>query len=540
MRVIAISLVIAGCSTTAANTPPTLDVTSPDRGTLSQDGQVTVTGSVTGSTALHVTVNGTDTPIAADGTFSAPITLPPGLDLVETHVIDANNNDVRDVRAVLTGTLAAADGKVAAPVGARAGTGALTAIGNTMADAAKAIDFTQAVQSLNPIYNDSGCLGAVINVTDVGLSDIDVAITPHVGALTTEVVLDNVVVHLHASFRVACIGGSTTITLKATKAHVKGDLGVAVTSGKLATSLPNASVTLDGFSLDIGGIPGALEDLVKGKVQDGVQSALTSVVRSKVPPIANTTLASLLAKPYTAMVLGQQVKATVTPTQASVSLAGLYVAVDTHLTVTGGEGGMYLTAPAKISEAVMSTDRGIGVAIAGDAVNQMFAGLWATKALDQKFTTASVPALAAILDPDASSVSLELKLPPTATIGTNLALAVGDVIITVADASGAQLQQIALSLSTTLSAGPTQSGKLDLQLGTPTVYAQVLAQSDDIARPLTDDQVEGLVTAVWGILGPAAGGALNKLPMPTIDSIQLGEPKVSANGGFVVADIDVP
>lgn len=541
MKSFAVCLVLAGCGASASDIiPPTLEVSSPDRGTLSQDGAVTVTGTAKGGKGLHLTVNGTDTPINADGTFSAALTLPPGMDIVETHLTDAAGNDLRDVRAVLTGELATADGSVAAPVGARAGTAALTGLGNTIANVAGDIDYTTAAKALNPIYNNDGCLGAVINITDVGLSDVHVALTPKDKALATDVTLDNVVVHLKASFKVACIGGSTTITLKASKAHVKGDLGVSVSGGKLVTALPNAAVTLDGFSLDIGGIPGALEDLVRGKVQDGVQGALTSVVRSKVPPIASSTLAQLLAKPYSADVLGHTVSAKVTPTHASVDLAGLYVAVDTNLTVEGGESGMYVASPSPIDESVMSTSTGFGLAIAGDGVNQLLSGMWAAKALDQSVAVSTLPVLGAILDPQATNVALQLKLPPTLNVGDDLQLALGDAIIDVKDASGTTLQQMALSVSSTLKAGPTQSGKLSIDLGTPTIFAQVLAQSDNEAKQLTDEQVEGLAQAMWSVVGPAAASALTKLPMPSLDSVQLGEPKISANAGFIVGDIAVP
>jgi hypothetical protein len=78
-----------------------------------------------------------------------------------------------------------------------------------------------------------------------------------------------------------------------------------------------------------------------------------------------------------------------------------------------------------------------------------------------------------------------------------------------------------------------------LTVGAPTVYAQVLAQGDAIDNPMTDTQVEALITAVWGIIGVEADNALSKLPMPTIAGVTLGAPAVTTSTGFVLADMTV-
>jgi len=112
-------------------------------------------------------------------------------------------------------------------------------------------------------------------------------------------------------------------------------------------------------------------------------------------------------------------------------------------------------------------------------------------------------------------------------------------MVTTKDAAGTPVQQLALSLRTTLETSPTQTGKLLLEVGAPEVHAQVIDQSDVVQRPLTDDQVEGIVTSVWGLLGQQANDALAKLPMPAVANVHLGEPAVSAKSGFVVADLAI-
>jgi hypothetical protein len=109
----------------------------------------------------------------------------------------------------------------------------------------------------------------------------------------------------------------------------------------------------------------------------------------------------------------------------------------------------------------------------------------------------------------------------------------------VQDANGATLQQIALSIKTTLAAGPTQSGKLTLTLGQPEIHAMVVEQADSVARPLTDMQIEGIVNSAWGVLSDQASTALAKLPMPTIAGVTLGTPTVKGADAFVAADVPV-
>ena len=56
---------------------------------------------------------------------------------------------------------------------------------------------------------------------------------------------------------------------------------------------------------------------------------------------------------------------------------------------------------------------------------------------------------------------------------------------------------------------------------------------------VTDDQVEAIVTGVWGLVGVKADDALSKLPMPTIAGIQLGAPSIEAGDNAVLADVPV-
>ncbi|MBA3458348.1 MAG: Ig-like domain-containing protein [Deltaproteobacteria bacterium] len=547
MRAIAIASCFGGligcASEPGVDLPPTLEITSPQRGTTVQGDTVEVSGVVTDDNdprKVKVVINGSEVVPAKDGTFTATIPVTAGISILETHATDGGANDVRDVRAVLSGNLEASNGMKAAPVGAKVGPAAFMKLGQAFGSTIKGMDFTALAQTMNPVYDNSGCLGAKIDITSLTITNAGVALVPKTNALDTAVTLDNVVVKLRANFKVACIGGSTTITVKSSKAHIDGDLGVAVSAGKLTTSLGAAAVTLDGFTVDVGGVPGAIESLLKGEARKAAEKALTKAVQDRVPPMANQALAGLTAKPFNANLLGHATKITVAPAQVNLSADGLFFAVDSKVLVTGGEGGMYAATPSPMSASLMQSG-GVGVAIADDLVNQLFSGLWAAGAIDQTVEIDSkLAVLGALLDDDAKSLGISLALPPTVTgEGAELALSIGDMMISVKDAGGAEIQKIALSVKTTLEAQPTQTGALTLTLGQPELYAQVLASSDVVDRPMTDEQFEGIIGGAWGLVGGMAGTALETLSLPSVGGMELGSPSIEGRSGYVFADLSV-
>jgi len=253
--------------------------------------------------------------------------------------------------------LVPSDGSSKAPIGARIGAEGLATVGRALGTAAEAIDFTAVAQGLNPVYDNGGCLGAKVDITSVSVANISVALDPKADAVGAAIVLENVVVRLHANFKAACIGGSTNITVRSTKARITDDLGVVLVADKIRTSLPSPTVTLEGFSIDVGGVPGAVEDLLKGKAREGAEKALTSAIKSKVPPLADAKLAELVAQPLSTKLLGHDLAVDVTPTKLQLTDAGMFVVADTTMVVAGGEGGTFVSTPASIMSVTQDAPR---------------------------------------------------------------------------------------------------------------------------------------------------------------------------------------
>lgn len=535
MRGIAILLfsgAVAACSSAGTDEPPTLEVTSPERGTLADSSTVRVTGH---ANASKVIVNGTEAILQSDGSFEATLQVEDGITLIETHAI-RGDSDLRDVRAVMAGSLQPTDGSISGPIAARVGAQGFAKVGGALAATAQALDWQALAVGMNPIYDSSGCNSAKIDIQELAVGTIGVGLTPKAGAVETGVTIDDVYVKMKVNFRAVCISGSTTATVRSSRAHINGDLALAATGGKLAATLPSSSVQLDGFSLDISGIPGAIESLVKGEVRKAAEKALNNVIKAQVPPKASEALGGLLAQPLDANLLGHATTFTITPASVEIDADGLVAAVDTKVLVSGGEGGMFVSSPMPLDSMTWG-DGDVGLALADDVVNQLLSGMWATGAIAPTVQLEGpLAVLSAILDGNTKALKLDMKLPPMVRANNGvLELAVGDLILSARDESDTELQSFALSLTTTLSASPSSSGAIAVTLGEPTIKAQVIKQSatDDTSG----EQLEGIVDGAWGLVGNMMGDALGSVPMPSVAGMQIGAPALRGQQGYLVVDV---
>jgi hypothetical protein len=538
--IVPLPLVFVGCAASGDDLPPILELTAPDRGTMSEAQTVTVTGIATDeSDGLVVTVNGVDATLAADGSWSVTTGLDPGISIIETLAIDRGGNQVRDVRAILAGALVPIDTPVGDGAGAYIGRDALAAVGRGIATAVEAIDYTSAVQAANPVFQDGGCLGATVNVTRVDIASVDINLIPRAGAIDTEVILHGLDVDLDVDYEVACIGGGAGANIYADQTRIAGGLGVTVQGGRLVTSLDGVSVGFTGFDLDVGSIPGAVVDLFEGQVTSRLASALAGIIRDRVPPLADTQLRNLTGRSYSTSLLGRSIGISASPTTIGIATGGAFVAVDSMFTVDGGEDARYLATPSALT-ADMIASPNLGVAISDDAINQLFAGMWASKGLELDMMLDANNPVTALLDNDARKLEVRLSLPPTVSsggddVGGALGVAIGDLIVTARDDAGTELQQLAISIMTGLAA-TTTDGAIVLSLAEPQVYGQVLFQSDRVDSPLTGEELEGLIESVWGLVGTKASSALSALPMPTISGITIAAPSLESTGGYAVVE----
>jgi hypothetical protein len=515
-------------------------VATPERGTISDSATVTVTGTVTDDGDVTVAVNGTPATVAPDGTFSATVTVAPGVEVLETIATDAAGNEDRDVRAVMSGNLAPTDGHVSDAVGARVGAAAFNVISGVVGDTVNGLDLGAIAQPLNPVVSEGGsCLGVDIDVTDASIGNFTIDLTPAPGDLEIAAMVSDLEIDLHAHFHVACIGGNDDIVIYASRVWLSGGLGLAAGGGTLHATVDGLQISIDGLYLDVGGLPDSVVNLFADQIADIVAETMTTMVNEKVPPMVEQALTEMSGKSWNLAVLDRNIGIGVTPTAVLLDYDGAFVALDTRMQVYGGEGGVYVSNPEPMSASMMTTD-GLGLAVSDDALNQLFAGLWASGGLDQELAIDVTSPAALILGPDTKVVKIGMLLPPTVSMDESgdLRLTVGDLLIQAQDADGGEVMTLALSLSTTLGAETTEDDHVALRLGEPTVFAQILF-TDPRQTPLLDSDVESLVETVFPMVSQMANHAMSALPLPSVMGVSLESPTLESRAGYVMLQTGV-
>ncbi len=487
---------------------PTLALTTPARGAFVDGSAVVVGGVARDDGAVRVTVNGVEVAVAPDGTFSASVVVTSGIAVLETHAIDRTGHDVRDVRAVLVGPFAPADGSVRTPFGASLGRDGLAALGPGLATSLKASDLAGMARAMGPLFDRDGCLGARGDVARVTLGKLAIALYPKPGAIAAFVTVDAVEVGIDVRYTLACFDGDTTVTVR-TDVRAHGDLQAKLVGGRIHTSFA-ATVDLVNFQVDLPGVPGPIERLLRGLIRVSIEQELTRALAIQVPPLADKRLAEVLAKPPASTVLGRDLQVEVVPRRVDFTASGAIVAADVALTVAGGQAGRYATVPARISGPEPAA---VGIWVAADAVNQLLAGLWAAHAFDRTVAVADVGPLAMVLGAEVRTLELAFALPPTVSVGANgaLELAVGELGITLRDADQVELQRFAVSLRSAIAIEP---GGAALTASRPTVVAQLISQGATVEHPLDREVVEGVVQLAWSLVAGSMNGALAGVALP--------------------------
>lgn len=499
-------------------TPPTLTLTSPERGLMAATGGITVTGTAIDDDAgvTSVTVNGVQAKLAANGEFTATVDVASGVQLIETIAVDRGGNQRKDVRAVMTGTLAKVTDEVQDAVVARLGTSALTNLGSQLGKQATAMDFTALAKAANPLAQSGGsCLGYTANLESIQKGGVRVGLLAKDGALDTQVGIDQLAVRVKVNFKVACIGGSSPLTLSARTATVTGALQLAARNGTLTSAVNGADIVFADLNVDASGIPGAVIDLFQDRVNNAARDAVRDAVRNALPQLITSELASLTGQSLEQPLLGEQLKIALATDTIALSPAGLRIGLRGKMLMGGNTAATYVANPESADAALAAAGDHAGVGFADDLFNQLFAGAWAVGALDTKFAFGPELPVGALFGDTAAGLSLKLLLPPTLSADTNgkLALTIGDALVEIYDTNAQALAQFTVSMQVPISVGGNGTSPT-LNLDKPLVTPMILGQSPDLPRELTEDLITGVVELAASQLTGKLTTAVRTLPLP--------------------------
>ncbi|HUS67641.1 MAG TPA: hypothetical protein VMZ28_24060 [Kofleriaceae bacterium] len=526
--------------------PPTVEVLTPERGTVTPDGTVQVTGRATDaeSSVATVTVNGQPAPLAGDGTFEVTLDLGDGITLLETVATDRGGNTAMDARAVLAGTLVAQGTPISEAIAAFVSSQAMTGLSDLINGYASAVDLEALAKSNNPVV-DTGdsCNDYKAYVDSVTRGPIEVSAGAADGGIAGMVTIRDLVVEGHIDWEALCANGTTDFVVTA-DAYDAGALIVPSLAGGGGVDIGLAGVTstFRGFSVDADGVPGFVEDAFEDDIRDKVAGMLRGKIEEIVPPQASMFLSGFVADVHAMTVLGQTVNMSVWPSDMAWTAAGGMVVFDTETSVVGVRDALVLSTPtARPSEADMAGS-GLRLAVADDLLNHLLAGLWASGAMEEALLPADGDALSAAFGADVASATLTMMLPPVTNFDTTTGtaqMALGDVVVEALAQDGSTLAKFVVSAYVDLAVETSSDGGVKITTQTPRVLAQVLEQSDSLLTPLDVPRVEAIAGLAIKQLGAKADSLLENLPVPGLPGATIMSPTFQPVSGYLMMGGDL-
>lgn len=520
---------------------PVVHITSPERGAIAGNvGSVIVTGTATDDIGVtELTVNGVTATLAADHTFTATVPVTPGTNLLHAIAKDASNNEGKETRSVVAGPMAKLDAHVKNAITASMSAQTFDAIGRGAAGYIQTADLESLISASNPVYsagapNGPDCLYGQASITSISVGGTDISLVPQDGGLYLDAELDTVLIGMHLDYAAACLDGSRDITVGAAHISVSGVMAVGVDDkGAFDIHLDNPVVSLTGFDLELGGIPGAVVNLLH---LDTAMGPIIGWATGKfVTPMLNKSLAGL-GSTKTITALGSTVDISVTPSSIVFSDAGAIIELDTSMRARGDSGGPGFVNVANTTPA-MDMTQGFQVDVAANAANELLASLWAAKGLDTTLDLKTGPYGDVGVLYDAVTISA-LAPPYVDATGDGLRLVVGDLMGSFTLA-GTAVTKIAINAEVDVKVTADPTGALHLDVGNPTVYVDILDEGVTGANALSSAQFEALTSFALSRVVALGSGSVGAIPLPAIGGVTMSNVAIGEQTGYLVVHGDV-
>ena len=519
--------------------PPTVEVKTPVRGTVSGDASVTVSGRASDaeSAVLQVTVNGTLATLADDGSFQASITLAEGITLIETVATDGGGNTATDARAILTGTLVDQTTPVAEAIAAFISPQAMTGLADLVSTFTGGIDLTALAKSYNPVVNTGdSCNDYQAYIDSVQRGPIEVSAQPASGGIGGRVSIRDLVIRGHLNFRAVCISGSADFTITADAYDAGALIAPSLAEGTIAIGLQSVTSEFRGFNVDVNGIPGFVEDRFEDDVRNKVAAILRDKIQSIVPPLASEFLDGFVSRTYQVSLLGQTVQFSFWPSSMRWTEAGGSLVLDSNSSVMGVD-GQYVATPSQRPSDDDLASTGLRVALADDVFNQLLASVWSSGALEDTLLPGDNEGLSGALGADVDSATVTMMLPPVASFDTTTGtsrLTLGDLMVDAYSVDGGTLASVAVSAQIDLAVTTGASGQVQLVTGSPRILAQVLEQSSSLLTPLDSSKVAAIAELAIKQLTLKADDLLADIPVPGLPNATIASPTFQPVSGYLM------
>ena len=533
---IATSLLASACTSGPGTPtePPVLQVTSPER-SLIQDhaGQLVVTGTVApnskGVAVSKVMVNNVPAVVGADGTFTAVIDIQPGATLIHTEATAADGGLATDTRSVEAGELRAPGAQIDNAITAALSTQAFAKLGDAAGPLIKSTDMQALLAPMQPMMHSGDadgedCLFARLYVDNLTMSDAKIQLTPVDGGLAFYAELDGVDVPGHMRYAAACVSGSNTVDVSATKVSIAGTLLVTPNGMGFDTQLVDQDVQLSGLHISASGIPGAVLDILP--MDSIIQYVAPKTAEMFMGPMMNKALGAL-GGPKQLNVLGKTIDVEVVPSDITFTSTGGLVVLNTKMLIEGTEGskGFIFTDNGMPN---MDPGQGMQIGLADDLANELLSQIVSTGLL-----TLDMPAPGGTFD----TAHLEMTSPPMISADPadgKMRLILPDMMATFLN-HGAPVGKAAINAKVELKIVPATSNDyaIALQLGKPEIEVDTL---DDVTNQtrFTDDDLETAVKLSLDSQIAAISALLGSIPIPSMMGLQMKDLSLTSDDGYVM------
>ena len=531
-----LGLLVAACDSGPGQLPdpPVLQVTTPTR-SLMQDhaGIMTVSGTVgaadDGSPVASVTVNGTPAVVGTDGSFTAIVDVPPGASFIHTEATTAKGGKATDTRSVEAGTLMTPGSNISSAITAAISNDAFAKISDLASGVIKQQDFGAMLAPMQPMVhtgdpNGPDCLYAQLYVDNLTMTDAKIALTSVDGGLSFYAEIDGLDVPGHMQYAAACINGSNTVDVKASKITISGTLDVTPNGmNGFDVKLVNQNVGLQGLDISASGIPGTILSLLP--LDSAIQFIVPKAAEMFMGPMINKALGAL-AGPKQLMFAGQTIDVQIAPSNIVFTSNEADVALDTQILIEGAENG----------PGFIFTDNGVPTMNPGQGLQLGLADDLANEMMSQFSSLGLINITQAANGGSFDSVNLKPTSPPMISADPKD----GHMVVILPDMSatymlqGTPIAHAALNVSLDLQITPTNNGwGVSMQLGNPTIYLDVLNDIPNNTHLTNEDMQKSMQLCLDSQI-KGISGLLSSIPLPQIDGLQMRNVSVGSDSGYVM------
>ncbi len=522
-------LVMAACVVGGTPPPPELTVTSPERGLVQGGaGQILVAGVARpgsdGAAIARVSVNPVPAALAADGSFTAIVDVPPGAMLLETVATSTAGGSATDARAVQIGELRPVGTSIDRAITATLSAEAFARLSAAAGPILTTTDFDALLAPLQPMASLGDSIANLkLSVTRLTLTGARITLVPTDGGLAFTAQLDGLDVAANAAYGgTLVIDGSTSIGITADQLTIAGTLAVtpAGTVG-FTTKIMSPAVRTTALRLQASGLAGQVLGLMTDNLGSTIQDIATRSAERALEPLINDALGAL-AGPQRLDVLGETLSLQTSPHAITFSRDGALVALNVMAKLDGSEASPgYVFTPN--GTPTLDVTRGIQLGLADDLMNELLAQVHALGLLDIH------------LEQDVGvfdTIEIKLSMPPMISANNpdgTMRLVLGDMIATFTD-DGATIISAAINAQVELEIQRADDPQdLALQFGKVHVFVNVLDTSDDGGLDLS-----GAATAGISLQLDSLSQFLITVPVPSVAGVTLDSLSLRADSGYVV------